>query len=135
MADAADVLRPFIAGRASHDFAFLNRLGQPLTRFGIYGLVRRVVAQAAEALPSLAAKQISPHCIRHSCAVHMLRSGNDINTIRAWLGHASLDTTNIYAEVDLEMKAKALALCDIPHAQPNQPWHTDPGIMRFLKSL
>lgn len=133
--DVADILRPFVAGRAIHDFVFLNRLGQPLTRFGIYGLVRRVVAQAAETLPSLAAKRISPHCIRHSCAVHLLRSGNDINTIRAWLGHVSLDTTNIYAEVDLEMKAKALALCDIPNGQSNQPWHTDPGIMGFLKSL
>ncbi|ACC76524.1 tyrosine-type recombinase/integrase [Paraburkholderia caribensis] len=134
-ADVADVLRPFVAGRATHDFVFLNRLGQPLTRFGIYGLVRRVVERAAETSPSLAAKQISPHCIRHSCAVHLLRSGNDINTIRAWLGHVSLDTTNIYAEVDLEMKAKALASCDIPQMQSNQPWHTEPGIMGFLKSL
>ncbi|SIT51745.1 Integrase family protein [Paraburkholderia piptadeniae] len=98
--DAADVLRPFVAGRATHDFVFLNRLGQPLTRFGIYGLVRRVVAQAAETSPSLAAKQISPHCIRHSCAVHLLRSGNDINTIRAWLGHVSLDLCGDAAYVE-----------------------------------
>ena len=51
--------------------------------------------------------------MRHTTAVHLLRSGVDINTIRAWLGHVSVDTTNIYAEVDLEMKAKALACVDI----------------------
>ncbi|MFQ6160820.1 MULTISPECIES: tyrosine-type recombinase/integrase [Sinorhizobium] len=54
-----------------------------------------------------------PHTIRHTTAVHLLRAGVDINTIRAWLGHVSLDTTHIYAEVDLEMKAKALAKVDI----------------------
>ena len=55
-------------------------------------------------------KRVSPHTIRHTTAVHLLRAGVDINTIRAWLGHVSLDTTHIYAEVDLEMKAKALAV-------------------------
>ncbi|WP_434718261.1 hypothetical protein [Paraburkholderia sp. A1BS-2L] len=65
----------------------------------------------------------------------MLRSGVDINTIRAWLGHVSLDTTHIYAEVDLEMKAKALALCDLPKEKRTRPWHTDAGLMSFLKAL
>ena len=50
-----------------------------------------------------------PHVLRHTTAVHLLRAGVDINTIRAWLGHVSLDTTNVYAEVDLEMKARALS--------------------------
>jgi Phage integrase family len=72
---------------------------------------------------------------RHTCAVHLLRSGVDINTIRAWLGHVSLDTTHIYAEVDLEMKAKALALCDQPKETRTRPWHTDAGLMSFLKAL
>src|SRR6185295_16725703 len=76
-------------------------------------LVRRAVDQASRTLPSIAAKRISPHCLRHSCAVHLLRSGVDINTIRAWLGHVSLDPTHIYAEVDMEMKATALASVDI----------------------
>jgi integrase/recombinase XerD len=69
-------------------------------------------AQARESLPSLAKKRVSPHTIRHTTATHLLRAGVDINTIRAWLGHVSVDTTNVYAEVDLEMKAKALAACD-----------------------
>ncbi|MFM0327955.1 tyrosine-type recombinase/integrase, partial [Caballeronia glebae] len=82
----ADVLKPLVRGRSAEDFVFLNRLGRPLTRFGIYSLVRRAVVQASQTLPSLTQKPIGPHCIRHSCAVHMLRSGVDINTIRAWLG-------------------------------------------------
>ena len=116
-------------------FVFLNRRNEPLTRFGIYSLVRRAVDQASRALPSLAEKRISPHCLRHSCAVHLLRSGVDINTIRAWLGHVSLDTTHIYAEVDLEMKAKALALCDLPDEVATKPWHSDPGLIGFLRAL
>lgn len=131
----ADILKPLVVGRASEDLVFLNRLHQPLTRFGIYSLVRRAVAQAINTLPSLSAKRISPHCLRHACAVHLLRSGADINTIRAWLGHVSLDTTNIYAEVDLEMKAKALAHCDLPNEVKIKPWHTDPGIIGFLRAL
>ena len=132
----ADILKSLVAGRASEDLVFLNRLHQPLTRFGIYSLVRRAVAQAIKALPSLSAKRISPHCLRHACAVHLLRSGADINTIRAWLGHVSLDTTNIYAEVDLEMKAKALAHCDLPtEVATRKPWHRDPGLIGFLKAL
>ena len=131
----ADVLRSLVAGRTAQEFVFLNRRDEALTRFGIYGLVRRAVGQASRTQPSLAAKRISPHCLRHSCAVHLLRSGVDINTIRAWLGHVSLDTTHIYAEVDLQMKAKALALCDLPNDVAMGPWHSDPGLIGFLKAL
>lgn len=131
----ADVLKSLVAGRTGEHFVFLNRLNQPLTRFGIYSLVKRTAQQASQSLPSLAIKQVSPHCLRHTCAVHLLRAGVDINTIRAWLGHVSLDTTHIYAEVDLEMKAKALAHCDLPAPVDSLPWHRDPNLMAFLKAL
>jgi integrase len=65
----------------------------------------------------------------------LLRAGVDINTIRAWLGHVSLATTNIYAEVDLQMKAQALALCEINNGKPRKPWRTDAGLMAFLQAL
>jgi len=129
------ILKPMIAGRGAQDFVFLNRLSQPLTRFGIYNIVRRSVERASRSLPSLKAKRISPHCLRHTCAVHLLRSGVDINTIRAWLGHVSLDTTHIYAEIDLEMKANALAHCDLPDKATIKTWHTDKGLIGFLKAL
>ncbi len=131
----ADELRLLAAARTAGEFVFLNRRNERLTRFGIYGLVRRVVTKASSECPTLATKRISPHCLRHSCAVHLLRSGVDINTIRAWLGHVSLDTTHIYAEVDLEMKEKALALCDLPDHPGAKPWRSDPKLMGFLRAL
>ena len=105
-------LAPLIAGRPQDSPVFVNRYGAPVTRFGIHTLVERHAKQARERVPSLAKKRVSPHTIRHTTATHLLRAGVDINTIRAWLGHVSIDTTNVYAEVDLEMKAKALAACD-----------------------
>ena len=87
-------------------------------------------------MPSLAAKRVSPHSIRHTTATHLLRAGVDINTVRAWLGHVSLDTTNIYAEIDLEMKAKALARCEVSEAsKPTRRWRDDPALMTFLRTL
>ena len=65
----------------------------------------------------------------------LLRAGVDINTIRAWLGHVSLNTTNIHAEIDLEMKAQAVALCDAVEAKPSRPWKESKGLLSFLKSL
>jgi site-specific recombinase XerC len=64
-----------------------------------------------------------------------LRSGVDINTIRGWLGHVSLDTTHIYAESDLEAKAKALSQCEIAGPKPSKPWKEDASLMAFLRSL
>jgi hypothetical protein len=63
-----------------------------------------------------------------------LRSGVDINTIRAWMGHVSLAKTNIYAEVDVEVNAKALAHCEIREDEPNKPRREDKGLMEFFKN-
>ncbi len=132
------ILAPLIAGREPNEAIFLNRTKQPITRFGIRALVKRSAQKASHKLPSLSAKSVSTHTIRHTTAVHLLRSGVDINTIRAWLGHASLDTTHKYAEVDLEMKAKALAQCEIPSSSmtaAKEHWKNNPELMAFLKSL
>jgi site-specific recombinase XerD len=130
----ASTLSALVAGRSGQGPVFLNRRREGITRFGIYALVRRCAAQAARRVPSIGTKRVSPHVIRHTTAVHLLRAGVDINTIRAWLGHVSLDTTNVYAEVDLEMKAKALSACSIPHT-PRNSWRKQPGLMAFLRSL
>jgi integrase/recombinase XerD len=128
-------LTPLVQDRDRGEHVFLNRCGQPITRFGIHTLVERCAARAVKEVPSLATKRVSPHTIRHTTATHLLRSGVDINTIRAWLGHVSLETTNVYAEVDLEMKAKALANCEVKEAKPKKPWREDKGLMEFLKTL
>lgn len=131
----ATLLSRLIANRGKNEPVFLNRSNQPLTRFGIHRLVGQYAEQASETVPSIATKRVSPHTIRHTTAVHLLRAGVDINTIRAWLGHVSLDTTHVYAEVDLEMKAKALASVDISGLQ-NRPWQRPlPSLMTFLKAL
>ena len=125
-----------IIGRRPDDQpVFLNRCGRPITRFGIHALVERHAARVATKLPSVAKKRVSPHTIRHTTATHLLRAGVDINTIRAWLGHVSISTTNVYAEVNLEMKAKALVKCEIKDGKPKKPWRKNPGLMEFLRTL
>jgi site-specific recombinase XerD len=139
----AQVLRECLGNRrdgSAETPVFLNVRGQPLTRFGVHAVVERTVARAATQMPSLHTKRVSPHSIRHTTAVHLLRAGVDINTIRAWLGHVSLETTNRYAEVDLEMKAKALAACAIVgNTHPGNPSaagrRKPPDLMAFLASL
>jgi len=129
-------LKPLIADRPPEASVFLNRCGHTITRFGIYALIERYVRRIQDQMPSLGAKRVSPHSIRHSTATHLLRAGVDINTIRAWLGHVSLDTTNIYAEIDLEMKAKALAKCEVTNTNNSKRhWRDDPALMAFLRAL
>ncbi|MET3597799.1 site-specific recombinase XerD [Mesorhizobium shonense] len=131
----ATTLSRLVEGRGKRDPVFLNRVNLPLTRFGIHRLVTHYVGLASKTVPSIEAKRVSPHTIRHTTAVHLLRAGVDINTIRAWLGHVSLDTTHIYAEVDMEMKAKALARVDISDQQATVPQRSLPSLMAFLKAL
>jgi integrase/recombinase XerD len=132
----AQELDALVAEKAAIEHVFINRCGRPLTRFGIHAMVKRYAERVSATMPALAAKRVSPHTIRHTCATHLLRAGVDINTIRAWLGHVSMDTTNVYAETDLEMKAKALAHCEVKgSSKPNKRWRQDAGLMAFLKSL
>ena len=129
-------LTVLIANRPSSDRVFLNRCARPITRFGIHALVERYVCKIKITMPSLAAKRVSPHTIRHTTATHLLRAGVDINTIRAWLGHVCLNTTNIYAEIDLEMKTKALQKCQVTEdPKTTRRWRQDPQLMEFLRSL
>jgi site-specific recombinase XerD len=131
----ATSLSRLVVNRSQSDAVFLNRTNQPLTRFGIHRLVTQYAELASKTVPSLATKRVSPHTIRHTTAVHLLRAGVDINTIRAWLGHVSLDTTHVYAEVDMEMKAKALARVDISDLQTKPRPRTPPSLMTFLQAL
>ncbi|HVH69564.1 MAG TPA: tyrosine-type recombinase/integrase [Candidatus Dormibacteraeota bacterium] len=119
---------------------FLNVRGAPITRFGIHTLVERMAKRASKQVSSLQGKRMSPHVIRHSTACHLLRAGVDINTIRDWLGHVSLETTNRYAKVDLEMKTKALATCAVAEtgrtpSEEKPTWRNDRDLMEFLNSL
>lgn len=115
---------------------FLNRCHQPMTRSGIHALVKRCAAKACAQAPSLGSKKVSPHVVRHTTASHLLHAGVDINTIRGWLGHVSLNTTNIYAETDMETKARALANCTVADERTEtKQWRDQPGVMEFLRTL
>jgi integrase/recombinase XerD len=125
------VLANEVLDREAEAPVFVSRLGTQFTRFGVYRLTERCAA----GVPELAARTITPHVIRHTTACHLVLAGVDINTIRAWLGHVSISTTNIYAEIDLTLKANAVALCEIGQQRPGRSWKEDKDLMAFLKSL
>lgn len=87
---------------------FTNRDGRSLTRFGVGYILAKYVNAAAATCPGLARKNVHPHTLRHTTAMHLLQAGVDLNTIRCWLGHASVTTTNRYVEIDLDMKRRAI---------------------------
>lgn len=129
-------LATIITGGEPSRSLFLNRCGRPITRFGIHTVIERNALKARAQSPALAAKRVSPHSIRHTTATHLLRAGVDINTIRGWLGHVSLETTNVYAEIDFETKAKALAKCEAADTSAARShWRDQPALMDFLRSL
>lgn len=131
-----DKLRAQAGERGATETVFINRFNQPMTRSGIHALVKRCATRACSQAPSLLNKNIYPHLIRHTTASHLLQSGVDINTIRGWLGHVSLATTNIYAEINLETKAQALAACEIADDAPSKKrWRDQPDLIEFLRSL
>lgn len=111
----AKLLRAFIDelpvsdGDPADALLFTNARGRPLTRFGVRYLLRRYVAAAAQAEPSLRDKSIHPHSLRHSTAIALLKSGVDFATISQWLGHAGLNTTMRYARADIDLKRQAIA--------------------------
>jgi site-specific recombinase XerD len=111
-----------------------------LTRFGIYKIIRRYTSQVVKKGSDGRSRAISPHVWRHSTAVHLLEAGVEVNVIRAWLGHTSLETTNRYAEITLRTKRAALEKCVIPASPeeriPKKPvWQTDAALLNWLQSL
>lgn len=128
-------LDTLIRGRGENENVFLNRLNNPITRSGIYDIVTKYAAIASRRHPSMLKKRVSPHTLRHSTASHLLEAGVDINTIRAWLGHVSVDTTNVYAEVNARMKAEALQTCKVEiNGGKAKCWKKN-DIMDFLASI
>ncbi|MEA3212300.1 MAG: hypothetical protein QOE70_5357 [Chthoniobacter sp.] len=116
---------------------FRNQHGGPLTRFGARLILRRHIERAAEIQPTLKRKRIHPHSLRHSTAVHLLKSGVDLSTIAHWLGHSSINTTHKYVTIDLESKRAAIAKAKPITARSNglRRWRTDEDLLKWLESL
>jgi site-specific recombinase XerD len=119
---------------------FASARGRPLTRFGIYKIVRRLTPGLHPHTASPTLRSVSPHTFRHTTAAHLLEAGVELNVIRGWLGHVSLDTTNRYAEINLRAKQAALEQCQPPdHSSegfPRKPvWRDDQALLQWLASL
>ena len=113
---------------------FLNANGDPITRFGIRHITRKYGIKAQTKCPSIKAKTVNPHTLRHTTAMHLLRSGNDICMVSYWLGHAHINTTHIYTEIDMDMKRKMLEKADAPKTRKKTPWQK-PTILQWLDKL
>lgn len=95
-------------GQDRNAFAFPNARGEPLTRHGVAYIIGQAVQSALAPCPSLAAKRVSPHVIRHTTAMHLLQGGVELTVIALWLGHETVETTHGYVEADLATKERAL---------------------------
>lgn len=136
--ETANLLRSLLKQRAvdlkENLPVFVNHRGELLTRYGVRYLLNKYVQIATKNCPSLEQKCIHPHTIRHSCAMALLQSGVDINTIRAWLGHVNLDTTNRYAQLNLDMKRKVLNKY-LPIGKTKRPWKQNKDLIQWLETL
>lgn len=113
---------------------FPNRAGQCLSRSGIADRLAIATRTAARSCPSLKAKRVTPHTLRHTTAMHLLQSGVGITVIALWLGHESPATTHMYVEADLTMKQRALDRVPSPHAPKSRLIPSD-RLLAFLDGL
>jgi len=113
---------------------FPNARGQAITRSGIEKRLKTAVRNAGKTCPSIRKKQVSPHTIRHTTAMHLLQEGVDITVIALWLGHESIETTHLYITADLERKEKALKTLQ-PPTGGNFRFRPANDLLKFLQSL
>jgi site-specific recombinase XerD len=113
---------------------FPSTAGRRLTRPAVTARLRLAVQRATGQCPSLTNRRISPHCVRHSTAMHMLQAGVDITVIALWLGHENPATTHLYVEADLTMKERALQAVQPPSMKQTRYRPTD-RLLAFLQGL
>jgi integrase/recombinase XerD len=131
-----DVLHGWMRERAGADNepVFSTRQGHALSVDAIQWLLAKHVNTATGPCPSLRGKAVSPHVLRHTCAVNLLRAGVDIATIALWLGHSDIRATQIYLHADLAIKERALARTTPPNIAPGRYRPSDP-LLAFLEAL
>ncbi|HEU4726954.1 MAG TPA: tyrosine-type recombinase/integrase [Kofleriaceae bacterium] len=137
-AETAAALRILTIDTASDNIVFRSARGSPLTRDGAAYIIEKYVARAAESRPSLGRRRVTPHVLRHSCAVALLQAGVDVSVIRDYLGHASVATTSRYITTNLEMKREVLkafwARAGLDHRSTLR-WRPSSKLIAFLSSL
>jgi len=136
--ETVEALEAYLKQRTAKDPAdhqlFLNANGAPITRFGVRHIIGKYATIAESQCPSIATKTVTPHTIRHTTAMHLLRSGNDVNMVSYLLGHADINTTHFYVEIDMEMKRKMLQKAGPPDVKRPLPWQK-PNILQWLNAL
>jgi len=121
-------------GGSAEQVVFPNARGAQLSPDGVQYLLAKHVATAQQTCPSLRKKRISPHVLRHTAAMELLQAGVDRSVIALWLGHESVETTQIYLEANLALKEKALAKTKPLHVKAGRYRPTD-SLLRFLNAL
>jgi integrase/recombinase XerD len=135
-ADCIKVLRAWLdeRGWVETEPVFVTHRGQRLSRDAVERLVRKHASVAAETCPSLAGKHVSPHVLRHSAAMQLLQNGVDRTVIALWLGHESVETTQMYVHADITMKEEAMAKTR-PISVPPGRYRPDDQLLAFLEAL
>jgi site-specific recombinase XerD len=133
---AREVLGVWLTERAGgpKDPLFPTRTGRRLSRDAIERRVAIHAAVAAQSCPSLRAKRLHPHVLRHSCAMSLLQARVDTAVIALWLGHADVRSTDTYIHADLTIKERALAMTTPPSVRPGRYKPPD-AVLAFLESL
>jgi integrase/recombinase XerD len=121
-------------GREDSKTLFPSMRGGPLSADGVQHLLARHVTKARETCASLGKKRVSPHVLRHAAAMELLQAGVDRAVIALWLGHESVETTQIYLDADLALKEQALAKIDPVKGAPKR-YQPDDKLLAFLKQL
>jgi site-specific recombinase XerD len=123
----ATALRAWLAvrGEALAPELFLNARGQPMSRSGFEYILEKHVRTASRSCPSLATKRVSPHVLRHTCALTVLQATKDLRKVSLWLGHAHMQTTEMYTRADPSVKLEALEAMVAPKLRSGRFKATD----------
>jgi integrase/recombinase XerD len=136
MAPVLNVLRVWLQERQGRpaDPVFPTSRGRMLSTDAVEFLVRKYAAKARSTCPSLAGREVTPHVLRHTCAMRLLEVGVDTSVIALWLGHEMAETTHIYLQANLAIKERALQRTAPLNAPPGQYRPSDP-VLAFLEGL
>jgi integrase/recombinase XerD len=134
--DSVKILRDWLAerGGTEKDPLFVSNRGERFSRDAVERIVCKHVAAAASQCPSLKKKRVTPHVLRHSAAMQLLQNGVDRTVIALWLGHESVETTQMYIHADIQLKEKAMARTKPVTASPGR-YRPDDKLLIFLEAL
>ena len=129
-------LRDWLEERAGTDAdpLFVSNRGDRLSRDAVEHIVRKHVALASDICPTLNGKRVTPHVLRHSASMQLLQNGVDRTVIALWLGHESVESTQMYAHADIQIKEQAMPKT-LPVAVSSGRYRPNDALLAFLERL